>query len=72
MKEQAQAMSTPRSRTWFNRTLMYLMIATATLVVLGANAHLLFAAVTSQPDCVDHLKVGHGQDGAFGAADSAC
>jgi hypothetical protein len=51
---------------------MYLMIATATLVVLGANAHLLFAAVTSQPDCVDHLKVGHGQDGAFGAADSAC
>ena len=65
-------MSTPRSRTWFNRTLMYLMIATATLVVLGANAHLLFAAVTSQPDCVDHLKVGHGQDGAFGAADSAC
>jgi hypothetical protein len=48
------------------------MIVAATLVVLGANAHLLFAALDSQPDCVDHLKVGHGQQGAFGAADSAC
>jgi hypothetical protein len=48
------------------------MIVAATLLVIGANAHLLFAAITSQSACVDHLKVGHGQAGAFGAADSAC
>ena len=60
----------PRLRT--SRTLVYMAIAAATLLVIGANAHLLFAALDSQPDCVAHLKVGHGQDGAFRAAHSAC
>lgn len=65
-------MNAPRAKGWSNRTVMYLMIAVAALVFVGANAHLLFAAVTSQPDCVDHLKVGHGLEGAFRAAQSAC
>lgn len=65
-------MSASPQRMPMNKALIFLMIATATLVVLGANAHLLYAAVNSQPDCVDHLKIGHGQEGAFGAAESAC
>ncbi|RYG87394.1 MAG: hypothetical protein EON59_07600 [Alphaproteobacteria bacterium] len=65
-------MGTLRPRALTNRTLMYLVIAAGTLLVVGANAHFLYAALESQPDCVAHLKVGHGQAGAFGAADSAC
>jgi hypothetical protein len=52
--------------------LVVLLISAGLLVFIGANAHLLYAAVTSQPDCIAHLKTGHGQPGAYGAADSAC
>lgn len=38
---------------------------------VGANAHLLFVALTSQPDCVEHLKA-PGEPGTFQAAKSAC
>jgi hypothetical protein len=55
-----------------SRTAVYLVIGAATLLVVGANAHLLFAAMDSQPGCVSHLKLGHDQPGAFGAAGSAC
>jgi len=71
-RAQVQAMTTPAPRTRAGRVLIYLAVVVATLVVIGANAHLLFAAITSQPDCIDHLQVGHGQQGAFGAANSAC
>jgi hypothetical protein len=72
MTENAQPTGRAGRRATTNKALMYLMIAVATLLVLGANAHLLFAALESQPDCVAHLKVGHEQDGAFRAAASAC
>lgn len=41
------------------------------LLVAGANAHLLYVAVSSQPDCVKHLKSA-GEDGRYRAAKSAC
>jgi len=52
------------------------MIAGLTvLLALGlfaaANAHLIWASVRSQPDCVPHLKA-PGQDGGFRAAQSSC
>lgn len=72
MRQETLAMGTTRAKTSTNRRLVYLVIAVAVLVVVGANAHLLYAALDSQPDCVSHLKVGHGQAGAFGAAESAC
>ena len=71
MNEEA-ALPTPRPRPRTNRALVYLAIAAATLLVIGANAHLLIAALESQPDCVAHLKVGHDQVGAFRAAQSSC
>jgi hypothetical protein len=50
-------------------------LALAALVVavfVGANAHLVYVAVTSQPDCVPHAKE-VGIDGApLRAARSAC
>ncbi|HTM76033.1 MAG TPA: hypothetical protein VL133_00170 [Devosia sp.] len=41
------------------------------VVLIAANAHLVFVAFTSQPDCVPHLK-GPGAAGGFQAAKSAC
>jgi hypothetical protein len=37
----------------------------------GANAHLIWTSLRSQPDCVPHLK-SPGQDGRFRAAQSSC
>lgn len=52
------------------RRTIWLLVAAGILFVLGANAHLVYVAVTSQPDCVDHVRPGAG--GGFGAANSAC
>ena len=48
-------------------------IAAAVVALLvAANAHLVYVAVASQPDCVAHAKT-PGQDGAgFRAARPAC
>jgi hypothetical protein len=46
-------------------------IAVAVLVVLLGNAHLVYVALDSQPDCVPHTRAGEGE-GAFGAARSSC
>lgn len=49
-----------------------LLIAVGTLVVIGANAHLLYVAITSQPECVAHSRTGETGPGLFSAAKSAC
>jgi len=41
-------------------------------LVLGANAHLLYVAIASQPDCMAHQAPGIGQAGSFSAAQSSC
>ncbi len=41
-------------------------------VLLGANAHLVYVAFTSQPACVSHLKVPDGSQDHFRAAKSGC
>lgn len=40
-------------------------------VILAANAHLIYVAFSSQPDCVSHLQ-GQGAPGTYRAAKSAC
>ena len=48
-------------------------LAVAGLVVLAANAHLVYVAVTTQPDCAAHLKQPEaGHSGSYRAAKSAC
>lgn len=40
-------------------------------VLVGANAHLVYVAFSSQPACVSHLKTADGA-GHFSAAKSSC
>lgn len=56
------------------RTLVWALVGAALLFVAGANAHLVYVAVTSQPECVAHHKVGEAGDagGFYGAARSSC
>ena len=49
----------------------WLLVPAGLLLVAGANAHLVYVAVTSQPDCVPHLKEA-GASGSYRAAKSAC
>lgn len=56
------------SRTW-----AVVAVVAAGLLLAGANAHLLYVAITSQPDCVDHVKPGEAsRSGMFSAAKSSC
>jgi len=50
---------------------LILAIVAGVALLLGANAHLVYVAFTSQPACVPHLKAGH-SDGGYSAARSAC
>jgi hypothetical protein len=66
--------ASPMKRVLSGRTAIWLVVAAGLLLVAGANAHLIYVAVTSQPDCVAHLKLGEGggQGGMFSAAQSDC
>jgi len=65
------ALDPARSRRW-PRLLTIALICLGLLGFLAANAHFLFVAMQSQPDCVDHIKMGESQEGAFSAANSSC
>ena len=59
------------------RTVVGLSLLAALLLLVGANAHLVYVAVTSQPDCVDHVRPGdvergNAENGSFRAAKSSC
>jgi hypothetical protein len=60
-----------RART---KTAIWLLVAAGLLLLAAANAHLVYVATASQPDCVAHLKQGQGDAarGLFSAAGSAC
>ena len=51
--------------------LLWLLIPAAAVLFVGANAHMVYVAIKSQPDCVAHLKQA-GSGGQFRAAKSAC
>lgn len=53
------------------RLLALAVVVVGGLTFIGANAHLVYVALTSQPDCVPHAK-SPGGDGVFRAAKSAC
>ncbi len=54
------------------RLLVGLSVATGVLLLVVANAHLVYVAMTSQPDCVAHLRAVDETSGSFRAAKSAC
>ena len=53
---------------------LWLWIALVAVIVLAANAHLVYVAVSSQPACVTHVRQGEGSAdrGRFSAAESSC
>ena len=56
------------------KAVVWTMIGAGLLLLLIANAHLVYTAVVSQPDCVAHIRQGEGasKDGRFSAARSSC
>jgi len=53
------------------RLAAWLLVGGGVALFAAANAHLVHVAVTSQPDCVEHLKT-EGKDGAYRAARPSC
>lgn len=51
--------------------LAWVLVPVGILLVAGANAHLVYVAVQSQPDCVEHLE-GAGDGHGYRAAKPAC
>ena len=51
---------------------VWLLVPAAVLLFAGANAHLIYVAFSSQPECVDHLKAPELGTGRFRAANSDC
>ena len=49
----------------------WVLVPAGLLLFAGANAHLVYVAFKSQPDCVAHVK-DTGDSGGYRAAKSAC
>lgn len=64
------------SMTNHTRSKPMLIIAVAVAVgivgFLGANLHLAYVAMTTQPDCVPHAKAPVSTPGVYRAAKSSC
>ena len=56
------------------KTLVWLLVGVGLLLLAAANAHFVYVAISSQPECVTHVRVGEAAAtrGAFSAARSAC
>lgn len=66
----APAEPMPRHRG--RRTAIISMVALGVALLIGANAHLVYVAFTSQPDCVPHAKEIGVEGAPLRAARSAC
>jgi hypothetical protein len=53
------------------RRIAWILVPAGLLLFIGANAHLVYVAVQSQPNCVAHAKA-PGDGGTYSAARSAC
>ena len=67
-------MSAGRGQDMTKRAAIGLLVGSGLLLVAGANAHLVYVATTTQPDCVAHLERGNGgvPQGTYSAAKSSC
>ena len=64
----------PAFRGRRSRAAIWWLVVGGLLLVIGANAHFLYVATTSEPGCVAHVRPGDGggPSGPFSAADSSC
>ncbi|GAA3840754.1 hypothetical protein AFIC_002610 [[Pseudomonas] carboxydohydrogena] len=72
--EQSPGRSPGRSLGRRGRLTMWAIATAIILVFTAANWHFIYVAVTSQPDCVSHLRLGNDNaaQGSFSAAQSSC
>jgi hypothetical protein len=54
------------------RTIAIAVACAGAALLALANAHFVYVAVVSQPDCVAHLKAGSQKPGSYRAARPAC
>lgn len=54
--------------------LVWLCVMLGVALLVGANWHLVYVSITSQPDCVAHVRPGEGdpQRSVLSAAKSSC
>ena len=55
------------ARATRQKLVIWLVVAAGLILIAGANAHLVYVATTTQPECVAHTR-----DGASAAAKSSC
>jgi len=67
-------MTATERKSGSRKTLIWLLVAAGVAVFIGANAHLVYVATSSQPDCIAHARIGETATGAgqFSAARSSC
>lgn len=56
------------------KTAIWLLVGLGLLALVAANGHLVYVAMTSQPECVAHIRQGEGNgtQERFSAARSSC
>lgn len=54
------------------KTAVWIAAGLGVALLFAANAHLLYVAMTSQPECVAHARQGEGNGNNPSAAKSAC
>lgn len=59
-----------KRRNW--RAISLILAGAGIALFVGANAHLIYVAFASQPECLEHSKAGVNDGGAFSAAKSSC
>lgn len=72
MIENAGIPAKPADRRLNWRAISLLMVGAALIAFMAANAHLVYVAFASQPECVAHQKAGSGTGSSFAAAKPAC
>ncbi len=67
-------MTVRATRRLNTKMLVWLSVVAGILLFVIANAHLVYVAFSSQPDCIDHIKrgVAVAAPGQFSAASSSC
>lgn len=63
-----------RQARFKRKAVLWIAVGLGLLFLVAANGHLLYVAITSQPDCVDHVRQGESDNSQnrFRAAKSAC
>lgn len=55
------------------RAVLIMAVSALLALVIGANVHLVYVSIASQPGCVPHRRIGERQNSeTFAAASSSC